>query len=167
MVAEIFAPLLHVQSMLLTKEPKYLMTAHDKSFDDAPFRISFLAHDWDVWESSSIERLDLLTPNMRHSPLRHHAWLITLIGSQPIPRRNAEERILPRLKLATVPPNFDFTKLRQNLIDNTDDDTRVRLLKGLHEKLWHELHAGMERFLSRLGVPDRCFDLIDIVIKNC
>ena len=119
-----------------------------------------------MWESSSIEGLDLLSPNLRHSPLRHHAWLITIIGSQPMPK-TAEDRILPRLKLGSEPPNFDFTKLRQNLIDNSDDATRIRLLKGLHEKFWHELHAGMERFLSRLGVPDRCYELIDIVIKNC
>ena len=139
---------MQVHSILLTKEPRYLMVAHDTSFDDVLFRISFLAHDLDVWESSSIERLDLLTPELRHSPLRHHAWLIALIGSQPMPRRTAEDRILPRLKLGTVPPNFDFTRLRQHFIDNTDDTARIRLLKGSHEeKLWYETRAGMERFL--------------------
>ncbi len=165
--SEMFAPMMAVHSILLTKDPKFLMVSNDQSFDDAPFRISFLAHDWDVWESSSVERLDQLSPAMRHSPLRSHAWLVTLLGSQPLPRRNAESKILPRLKLGIQPPNFDFTKLRQNLIDNTDDVSRIRLLKGLHEKLWHELHAGMERFLSRLGVPDRCYELIDTVIQTC
>ena len=78
-----------------------------------------------------------------------------------------EQRILPRLKLTTMPPNFDFTKLRQNLIDNDDDETCIRLLKGLHERLWHELYPGMERFLKRLGVPDRCLTLCRKVIEDC
>jgi hypothetical protein len=69
--------------------------------------------------------------------------------------------------LGTQPPNFDFTKLRQNLIDNSSDSDRVRLLKGLHEKLWHELKDGMERFLRRLGVPERCYELIETVIATC
>ena len=30
-----------------------------------------------------------------------------------------------------------------------------------------EAHAGMERFLPRLGVPDRCFELIDTVMRTC
>ena len=93
--------------------------------------------------------------------------MITVIGSRPLPYKNSEQRILPRLKLGTQAPNFDFTKLRQQLIDNNSDAERVRLLKGLHEKLWHELQDGMERFLRRLGVPDRCYELIDTVIKTC
>ena len=93
--------------------------------------------------------------------------MITVIGSRPLPYKNSEQRILPRLKLGTQAPNFDLTKLRQQLIDDTSDAGRVRLLKGLHEKLWHELKDGMERFLRRLGVPDRCYELIDTVIKTC
>ena len=67
----------------------------------------------------------------------------------------------------TAPPNFDFTKLRQNLIDQNDDTSRVRLLRGLHEKLWHEDYKGMERFLQRLGMPDRCYELLETIIKTC
>ena len=141
--------------MILTNDPTHLVIAPDKSFDDAPFRVSFLGHQIDHWESSSVERLDILPPEQLHWKLRYHSWLITLIGSQPIPYKNSEQRILPRLKLATVPPNFDFTKLRQQLIDNNSDEARIRSLKGLHEKLWHELRDGMERFLRRLGVPER------------
>ena len=69
--------------------------------------------------------------------------------------------------MTTQPPNFDFTKLRQQLIEHTDDATRVGLLKGLHEKLFHELEPGMQRFLQRLGVPERCHELVKMVIDDC
>ena len=165
---DLFMPMLQVMSVLVTKSPKFLMMANDQSLDDAPFRISFLGHKLDNWESSSLERLDSLTPAARHSSLRQHDWLVTLIGCRPSPHKTPEQRILPRLKLGgTAPPNFDFTKLRQNLIDQNDDTSRVRLLRGLHEKLWHEDYKGMERFLQRLGVPDRCFELLETVIKTC
>ena len=167
LMTEIFAPMLQVLSMTLTKNPKHLVVADNVSLEDAPFRITFLGFCLDCWESSAIERLDLLTPGIRHSPLRGHDWMLTLQGCQPMPKPRGEEKILPRLKLSTKPPNFDFSKLRQNLIDNSDDESRIALLRGLHEKLWHELYAGMERFLQRLGVPDRCFKLIEIVIATC
>lgn len=167
LLVDILLHTMDVQSVILTKDPTHLVIAPDKSFGDAPFRISFLGHQVDCWESSSIERLDELTPDHRHCKLRQHTWLITLIGSQPIPYKNSEQRILPRLKLGTQKPNFDFTKLRQNLIDNNSDQDRIRLLKGLHEKLWHELKDGMERLLRRLGVPERCYELIDTVIQTC
>jgi hypothetical protein len=166
-MTEIFAPMLQVLSMTLTKDPKHLVVADNVSLEDAPFRITFLGTCLDCWESSSIERLDLLTPAIRHSPLRGHEWMLTLQGCQPMPKPRGEEKILPRLKLSSKPPNFDFSKIRQNLIDNSDDEARISLLRGLHEKLWHELYAGMERFLQRLGVPDRCYKLIEIVIATC
>ena len=77
-----------------------------------------------------------------------------------------EDRMIPRLKLGLQPPNFDFTKLRQNLIDS-DTEGRVQLLRGLHEKLYHELQPGMKRFISRLGVPDECYKLLDVVVESC
>ena len=86
--------------------------------------------------------------------------MVTVQGYTPLPSQ-VEDRILPRLKLGLQPPNFDFSQLRQNLVDS-DTEGRVRLLKGLHEKLWHEPKPGMLRFLSRLGVPDECFKLVDV-----
>ena len=32
---------------------------------------------------------------------------------------------------------------------------------------WHEQYPGMERFLKRLGVPDRCLELAKDVVKHC
>ena len=80
---------------------------------------------------------------------------------------DAERRILPRLKLTTTPPSFDFTKLRQQLKETESDAERFRLLKGLHERLWHEQLPGMEKFLRRLGVPDKCLELAQQVIAAC
>ena len=80
--------------------------------------------------------------------------------------QSVEDRILPRLKLGLQKPDFDFTTLRQDLLD-ADTAGRTRLLIGLHEKMYHELKPGMSRFLSRLGVPDECYKLLDVVIKAC
>ena len=118
---------MHVMAVHLAKQPRTLEIAEDVSMDDAPFRVVFIAHALDAWESSSIERLDQLIVEHRHSPLRHHAWMVTLQGCQPLPIPSVEQRIIPRLKLTTQPPNFDFTKLRQQLIENTDDAKRVGL----------------------------------------
>ena len=167
LLAEMLKPILHVMSMHITYQPRHLEIAEDVSMDDAPFRIVFISFDLDEWESSGIDRLDQLSVEHRHSPLRGISRVITIQGCTPPPSPMVEQRILPRLKLTTMPPNFDFTKLRQNLIDNDDDETRIRLLKGLHERLWHELYPGMERFLKRLGVPDRCLTLCRKVIEDC
>ena len=93
--------------------------------------------------------------------------MLTLQGAHPTPEKGAELRILPWLKSASEPPNFDFTKLRQNLIDMSDDKDRIRILRGLHEKLYRESYPSMERFLQRLGVPDRCYDLLKVAIESC
>ena len=66
---DLFMPMLQVMSVLVTKSPKFLMMANDQSLDDAPYRISFLGHRLDSWESSSLERLDVLAPAARHSAL--------------------------------------------------------------------------------------------------
>ena len=84
---------------------------------DAPYRIAFIGHDISTWETSSIERLDQLTPDQLHSPLRLHDWMITTQGSLPTPLTVSEQQVLPRLKLAVLPPSFDFTKLRQQLVE--------------------------------------------------
>ena len=114
----------------------------------APFRVLFIATALDLWESSSVERLDLLSLDMRHSELQGHQWMVTVQGHTPQAEK-VEDRLLPRLKLGLQPPNFDFTRLRQDLID-ADTEGRTRLLKGLHEKLYHELQPGMRRFISGL-----------------
>ena len=82
--------------------------------------------------------------------------MITVQGSEPL-RTVPEQQILPRLKLTTQPPNFDFTKLRQQLIDNTDDQTRIRLIRGLHEpvrRMGSSPHA-CDAFWTRVR-PFRC-----------
>ena len=70
LMTEIFAPMLQVLSMTLTKNPKHLVVADNVSLEDAPFRITFLGFCQDCWESSAIERLDLLTPAIRQSTSR-------------------------------------------------------------------------------------------------
>ena len=92
--------------------------------------------------------------------------MLTLQGSIPLPSRSVEDRILPRLKLGSVAPSFDFMKLRQTLIDG-DKEQSIKLLKGLHEKFWHALKPTMARCLQRLGVPNQCYDLIDVVLRTC
>ena len=167
LLTEIFEPFMHVDSMHLTKKPHHLEIADDVSIDGAPFRITLIAHQIDNWETSGIERLDQLTFDHKFSPLRGHDWMIVLQGSRPMQTQDVERRILPRLKLATQPPNFDFSKIRQQLIDENDDESRCRVLKGLHERLWHEMYPGMERLLKRLMVPDRCLELAKLVVDNC
>ncbi|CAK0907408.1 unnamed protein product [Prorocentrum cordatum] len=48
--------------------------------------------------------------------------------------------------------------------ETESDAERFRLLKGLHERLWHEQLPGMEKFLRRLGVPDKCLELAQQVV---
>ena len=94
--ASILRPFIKVHSLHLTKQPKHLETSDTATVEDSPFRIVFLAADIKTWESSSVERLDQLSEDQRHSPLRHHAWSITVQGSQP-PANSTETDILPRL----------------------------------------------------------------------
>ena len=113
LLVEIVESVMHVESLHLTKQPHHLEVADDVSCDDAPFRITFIAHEINNWETSGIERLDQLTQEHKFSPLRGHAWMIVLQGSRPMQTQDIERRILPRLKLATQPPNFDFSKIKQ------------------------------------------------------
>ena len=69
LLKDILSPYLTVTSMSITKNPKHLITAEDVDVMSAPFRIVFLAHALDLWESSSMERMDQLTIEMRHTAL--------------------------------------------------------------------------------------------------
>lgn len=153
--------------MHITHKPNSLELPATHSIVDAPLRISFIGFGLDSWESSGVERLDELSYSQLVSPLRDVDWLVTLQGHVPAPGKNSEQRILPRLKAITQPPSPDFIKLRQQLIDHEDDATRTRLLRGLRERLWHELYPGMEKFLKRIVVPQRCFDLARQVVERC
>ncbi|CAK0855905.1 unnamed protein product [Prorocentrum cordatum] len=166
---ELLRPLMDVDSLHITFQPNSLETSNTTSIDDSPFRIVSLGADIDKWESPALERLDGLTPAQQHHGIRDHKWLIAAQGHAPPPtmEEDAERRILPRLKLTTAPPSFDFAKLRQQLQETEYDAARFRLLKGLHERLWHEQFPSMEKFLRRLGVPDRCLELAQQVLAAC
>ena len=174
MLIELLRPLMDVDSLHITFQPNSLETSNTTSIDDSPFRIVFLGADIDKWESSALERLDGLTPAQQHHTIRGHKWLIVAQGHAPPPtmeedaeRQILPRQILPRLKLITTPPSFDFNKLRQQLKETESDAERFRLLKGLHERLWHEQLPDMEKFLRRLGVPDKCLELAQQVIAAC
>ena len=103
----------------------------------APKDVEFiqLCKDIDDLLLDATIRSDQLTPDQLHSPLRLHDWMITTQSSLPTPLAVSEQQVLPRLKLAVLPPSFDFTKMRQQLVEHEDDHTRIRLLRGLHERL--------------------------------
>ena len=112
MLMEMFAPYLTITAVLLTHQPAHLDVSQEVAVDDSPFRIVFLGADINTWESSAIERLDLISPDNRYAPLKGHKWMLTLQGHKPAPSAVPEQAILPRLKLGLKAPNFDFTKLR-------------------------------------------------------
>ena len=165
LLKDLLAPHIAAQSILVTHKPSHLAVAEEIDLLSSPFRITFIGLQLDCWECSGMERLDSLTPENRYAPIRDKEWMITVQGHTPLPSK-LEDRMLPRLKQGLQPPSFDFSSLRQDLLDS-DTEGRVRLLKGLHEKLWHEMKPGMTRFLSRLGVPDECYKLIDVVLQQC
>jgi len=68
--------------------------------------------------------------------------------------------------LITQAPNFDFTKIGQQL-QEADETTSFKLLKGIHERFWHATKQEMERFLNRLQVPQRVIEQVKEVIAAC
>ena len=76
--ADIVQPVMQCMSLLLTAKPRHLVVSPDVSIDDAPFRINFVGYEVDNWESSSLERLDLLTVEQRFTHIRYVSWLVTL-----------------------------------------------------------------------------------------
>ena len=78
LLKEIFAPYLTVISIIVTRKPAHLVTASDVSLEDAPYRLVFLGVDIKTWESSSYERVDLLSLEQKHSSIKSHDWMVTL-----------------------------------------------------------------------------------------
>ena len=117
LLTELLKPSLICESAQITRKPLHLEVSHLVSLSDAHYRIIFIGHDIRTWETSSIERLERLDPTQLHSPLRMCDWMITIQGSLPTPLTVSEQQVLPRLKLAVLPPSFDFTKLRQQLVE--------------------------------------------------
>ena len=95
MLKEMLAPYLTVTAVLLTHQPAHLDLSQEVAIDDSPFRIVFLGADIQTWESSAIERLDLLTPENRFAPIKGHKWMLTIQGHKPAPSAVPEQAMLP------------------------------------------------------------------------
>ena len=171
LLVQMLKPLITVTSLHVTFELRNQEISVDVPVADAPLRALFIGRAIDSWETSGIENLGDIDPEHVLTAFRTPiAWMVVAQGYLPLPGSPdsaPEHRVLPRLKLVTQPPNFDFSRLRQQLWDSTSDDAMVQLLKGLHVKLWHSGTQDMERFLSRLGVPDRATELIRHVVEAC
>ena len=83
LLREIFSPIMIITSCLLTSFPKHLMVSDMISVDDAPFRVVFLGATVHSWESSSVERVDLLSVEQRNTVIKHHRWMLTIQGHKP------------------------------------------------------------------------------------
>ena len=85
------------------------------------------------------------------------------IESEKLHRRNDN----PRFRGGeTVRPNFDLRQLADKLW-KVDRQNQKALLRGAHERLWHATAAQMRLMLKRIGAPESCLELCDMVIAEC
>ena len=84
--------------MTLTSHPKTLIVSEQVSVEDAPLRIVFLGSSDKTWETSAVERIDLMSLELRFAEIKHHRWMLNIQGHVPMPGKPTDEAILPRLK---------------------------------------------------------------------
>ena len=167
LLVSMLAPYLKVDSVIITRKPATLQVSADVAIADAPFRLTCIGFTVASWETSDLERLDLVAVDVWHGALHGPHWAITLQGSKPLPVASQERRVLSRLKLQTLKPSFEFNKLAEKLRDG-DEAERFRLLRGVHDRLWCAQPPEMARFLSRLGgIPDKVYELLPHVVNGC
>jgi hypothetical protein len=75
-----------------------------------------------------------------------------------------------RRELAPIKPNYNLRQVLEKLpklVADADNTRALRLLLGLHERLWHIPISGFTNLLRRAGMPTEILALAKEVVLSC
>ena len=75
------------------------------------------------------------------------------------PKVKREQELKESMTKKELKPNFDLSQLLRQLRTASRKE-RTRLLRGLHDRLWHAPHEAMISLLKRAMAPEECLELV-------